>query len=184
MTVCSTFPTSALAYKNNDVQGVTIIGDNALSYFSNLSSEEIPDGVENIDLGVFSDCINLTSITIPESETSISETAFEACENVTIKGYKNPYAEQYAKNNSIKFETLNETPLEPIITDKMGDLDGDGEITSADSLAILRQSVGLENLTPEQIKLCDVDGDKEVTSADALEVLRYSVGLATTAKIG
>ncbi len=64
----------------------------------------------------------------------------------------------------------------PSVTAKVGDLDGDDELTSVDSLYILRESVGLENFTPEQVKLCDVDGDKSVTSADALEVLRFSVG--------
>ena len=65
-----------------------------------------------------------------------------------------------------------------------GDLDNDNEITSADSLLILRQSVGLENFDDVEQKLADVDGDESITSADALEVLRYSVGLPATSNIG
>ena len=65
-----------------------------------------------------------------------------------------------------------------------GDVDGDGIITSADSLLILRQSVGLENFTDVQKELADVDGDGSITSADALEVLRYSVGLPTNGNSG
>ena len=66
----------------------------------------------------------------------------------------------------------------------IGDMDGDGKITSADSLLILRQSVSLENFTDEQLLLADVDGDDSITSADALEVLRFSVGLPTRGNIG
>ena len=73
---------------------------------------------------------------------------------------------------------------ESFIDGMYGDLDNDQQITSADSLLILRQSVGLEKFNDEQITLSDVDCDEQVTSADALEVLRYSVGLSTTGVIG
>ena len=65
-----------------------------------------------------------------------------------------------------------------------GDIDGDGKITSADSLFILRCSVNLENFTDEQEMLADVDGDGKITSADALFVLRCSVGLKDNTKAG
>ena len=56
---------------------------------------------------------------------------------------------------------------------KSGDVDGDGQITSADALVILRMSVGTE---AENLALADVDGDGQITSADALAVLRTSAG--------
>ena len=65
-----------------------------------------------------------------------------------------------------------------------GDIDGDGRITSADSLLILRQSVSLENFDDVHKELADVDRDGVITSADALEVLRYSVGLPSNGNIG
>lgn len=61
---------------------------------------------------------------------------------------------------------------------KLGDVDRDEEITSADALLILRDSVGLTEFTEEQIVIGDVDEDKEITSSDALAVLRISVGLS------
>ena len=85
---------------------------------------------------------------------------------------------------SDKKPTNPDKPKDPIETGTMGDLDGDGKITSADSLLILRQSVSLEHFTDFQQKLADVDGDGKITSADALEVLRYSVSLPTTGNIG
>lgn len=65
-----------------------------------------------------------------------------------------------------------------------GDANRDGNITSEDSLLILRQSVKLENFDNELIKLSDVNEDGSVTSLDSLEVLRCSVKLATKTKAG
>ncbi len=70
------------------------------------------------------------------------------------------------------------TPGDTELTGNLGDVDNDGQITANDALTILRTSVGLSELTPEQTKLADVDGDTEITANDALAVLRYSVGLA------
>lgn len=72
-----------------------------------------------------------------------------------------------------------DTPNRPL-----GDVDGDGLVTSADSLLVLRQSVGFEQFDETQIKFADIDGDGVVTSTDALEILRYSVGLSNHEAIG
>ena len=58
-----------------------------------------------------------------------------------------------------------------------GDVDGDGQTTSSDALMILRHSVGLSQLTDDQLAVADIDADGDVTSADALAVLRTSVGI-------
>ncbi len=60
---------------------------------------------------------------------------------------------------------------------KLGDTNGDGEVNSADALAILRASVGLDTVSEEMKKIMDLDGDGNVTAADALIALRYSVGI-------
>ena len=66
----------------------------------------------------------------------------------------------------------------------IGDLDGDGEITSSDALFVLRVSVGIEN-EDERIKsVSDVDSDSQITSSDALAILRHSVGMGENDKIG
>lgn len=59
----------------------------------------------------------------------------------------------------------------------MGDVDLDDNVTSADSLMILRSGVKLENLTENQKKLADLDGNGKIDSADSLMALRTSVGL-------
>ena len=62
----------------------------------------------------------------------------------------------------------------------VGDVDGDGSVTSADALMVLRVSVGLDTINGSSYDpRFDVDGDDSVTSADALKILRVSVGLET-----
>lgn len=66
----------------------------------------------------------------------------------------------------------------------IGDIDGDGTVTSNDALDVLRISVNPDSANAEIKELADVDGDGEVTANDALEILRSSVGLSGSDKIG
>lgn len=61
----------------------------------------------------------------------------------------------------------------------MGDLDSDKKITAADSLKVLRLSVGLEDVPEDLLQFADVNGDGSVDSSDALDILRYSVGFTS-----
>ena len=74
------------------------------------------------------------------------------------------------------------TTVKTSVYDTMGDIDGDGKITSADSLLALRISVKLEK--DAHSELADVDGNGKIDSYDALNILRYSVGLPTESNIG
>ena len=72
---------------NGVTYNVTIIGDNAFSYCSVLTSIEIPNSVTSIGEYAFSYCSGLTSIEIPNSVTSIGHQAFYGCsglKNVVI----------------------------------------------------------------------------------------------------
>ena len=72
----------------------------------------------------------------------------------------------------------------PTVTYLLGDVDGDGKITSADSLKILRASVKLEKLDDVQTQLADVNGDGNIDSSDSLITLRASVGLFDNPNVG
>ena len=65
-----------------------------------------------------------------------------------------------------------------------GDLDGDEQITANNALTILRASVGMEKLTPDQRIIADVDNDGDITANDALAVLRNSVGMGDDNLVG
>ena len=58
-----------------------------------------------------------------------------------------------------------------------GDVDGDGNITAADALEVLKAVVGNVTLTADQEVLADVDGDGKVSSADALYILKKVVNI-------
>lgn len=62
----------------------------------------------------------------------------------------------------------------------VGDIDGNGEITTADAREALRAAVGLTQLSEQQTKLADVDGSGSVDTADARLILRIAVGLEKT----
>ena len=107
------------------LQGVESIGDYAFEGCENLINITIPDSVTSI-MGAFKGCSSLINITIPNSVTSIGGSAFECCSSLTsitipdsvtsIGDYtfykcdslsvlckSNSYAEQYAKENNIKY---------------------------------------------------------------------------------
>jgi hypothetical protein len=57
----------------------------------------------------------------------------------------------------------------------VGDINGDGSITSADASLILQYVVGLITLTPLQLHAADVNGDGKVGALDAAWILYYSI---------
>ncbi len=56
-----------------------------------------------------------------------------------------------------------------------GDIDGDGDVSSADARDVLRYTIGACVLSAEQLVLADYTGDGEVTSADARDILRAAL---------
>ncbi len=53
----------------------------------------------------------------------------------------------------------------------LGDVDGDGAISTADARMVLQYSIQSITLTPEQAKLCDFNGDGTINTADARDIL-------------
>ncbi|MBR4867580.1 MAG: metallophosphoesterase [Clostridia bacterium] len=59
---------------------------------------------------------------------------------------------------------------------KYGDVDGDGRVSAADALEVLKAVVGNVTLTEEQTVFADVDSDERISAVDALEILKKVVG--------
>ena len=60
---------------------------------------------------------------------------------------------------------------------KLGDTNGDGKSTPADSTVTLRAYVGLDNLSEAEKQAADTNGDGKITPADSTYILRAYVGL-------
>ena len=61
----------------------------------------------------------------------------------------------------------------------LGDINGDGEITSLDALLALKHVTGEAPLTEDQLVLADVNGDGRITALDALILLQFVSGKLT-----
>ena len=87
---------------------VTNIENFTFCYCVNLTSIIIPSSVTSIENGAFFGCYNLTKIIIPYSVINMKNDTFEDCIALTVYGYKDSYAETYAKEYSIPFKDINE----------------------------------------------------------------------------
>lgn len=60
---------------------------------------------------------------------------------------------------------------------KLGDIDDNGKITSADAMWVLYAAAGLKKLTPAQTAAADANKDGKVNSADALLIYYVAAGI-------
>ncbi|MBO4696450.1 MAG: fibronectin type III domain-containing protein [Lachnospiraceae bacterium] len=109
--------------------------------------------------------------------------SWKTATNVTLDG--EPY-EKDAPITAVGAHTLVVTNDNVVVTisftvvdtrSPSGDMDGDGEITVADALAVLRIAAKLVAETPAALSTGDMDGDGEITVSDALRVLRIAAKL-------
>ncbi len=94
--------------KYND-KTVTVLGTSAFRENQKISTVILPETLTTIGSFAFYNCTNLHGILIPKSVNFIGKDTFTACANLTIYGYKGSYAEEYAKNNSIRFVEITDS---------------------------------------------------------------------------
>ncbi len=154
----------------------------AISYLSfdceELKNISIPEGVEVIGGAAFHFCPKLESVTIPSSVTYIGERLFNS-ENttVTIYGYENSYAENYAKEYDINFVSIGNAY-------KSGDVNADGVINIKDATQIQKSIANLTTFTDTQAILADYNSDGQINIKDATEIQKHLAGLKTSDGIG
>lgn len=68
------------------------------------------------------------------------------------------------------------------LPNKIGDINTNGKINSADALLVLQSSTGVITLTDTQKLLADVNEDGKINSTDALLILQYATGKITSFK--
>ena len=135
---------------------------------SKLESIVLPDTVETIEKLAFSGCDALQCVTIPRTTTSIVANAFSNSPNVTIKGYKDSYAQQFAAENGINFEVIPETPEY-----EMGDVDLSGTLDIKDATALQRYLAGSATFNELQLTLSDFNSDGKIDVKDVTAIQRH-----------
>lgn len=146
------------------------VPDQAFFGCASLESIELPDTVQSIGSVSFGGCEALKYVTIPKSTTYIAFDAFKNSSNVTIRGYKDSFAEEFALEFGINFEVIPEYEI--------GDIDMNGIVNISDATLIQQYAVSIKKLSDYQLSLADVNGDGSVNVADATQIQRILVGLA------
>ncbi len=144
--------------------GVTNICDSGFENGWCLEEVKISSSVTSIGNRAFYGCERLKSISILDSVTGIGSQAFER--GITIRGFANTAAEQYAYENGCNFIALD---------DSIGDVNCDGVISVGDATILQKNLADTAALTPKQLSLADVNGDGAVNVNDATEIQRKLV---------
>ena len=156
-----------------------------------------PEGLESIPDEVCMGCDYLVGAFIPDSVESIGDDAFTKSKFLTIYCNEGSYAQEYAIENGIPYDTVNKdlsnaisleeiqaiyrgennTPT-PTVTPEvillLGDIDGDNVVNAKDALTILKHAAKLELIADDKSDVADVNEDTKIDAQDALEVLKIA----------
>ncbi|MGN0275827.1 MAG: NPCBM/NEW2 domain-containing protein [Hominisplanchenecus sp.] len=108
---------------------------------------------------------------LAEADAYVAET-IEGLAEVTEEAqavYDNEDALQSEVNEAVKALTLKVAEAR-----LLGDVDGDGAVTTADSAAVLRSAAELDTLSAEAAASADVNGDGAADTSDAVMILQYA----------
>lgn len=160
------------------------IGYMAFYWCVNLTSVIIPDSVTSIDDRAFDSCPSLTSITIPDSVTSMGDGIFVWCTklksvtvlsrevevtDLTFIAYNFYYYTIYCYSDANIKSFAEGCGHICVLLDgdyPLGDLSGDGKITTVDVGIINSFAKGTKEYTNEQFKLADANADGKITTVD------------------
>lgn len=122
--------------------------------------------------------VNNSEITNISGEVGFTEFTYTAQSSGTYT-FKWTYTKDYSVDRGSDMGFLDNVVYsgDPGLDVLIGDVNFDGVVDSVDALMVLRYSLDIEELTPEQLARADVNGDGEVDSVDALTILRISLGI-------
>lgn len=139
--------------------GIEVIPEYALSGTEKLEEVVIPDSAKVIKNNAFMSCEMLKYVYIPASVVKYGTMGiFPNNPELSIWGYFNTAAEQYAANENINF----------VVIDKnMGDVNMDGRLSIHDATDIQKSIAELTYFSEGVNKMADVNGDGVVSILDA-----------------
>lgn len=125
--------------------------------------------VSSIGDSAFANNESLTYVFMYDSVTSIADNAFEGSENVEFDTYPDAYACQYAAEHGIPCCVLeDEDPTKNNTNDNviLGDINGDGKITTADVGLANSFAKGVKEPSQTEFTIADINGDGKISTAD------------------
>lgn len=156
----------AIIYSNIDnvIPEITLTGDNITPNIENdLLNVDITAGISGIDY-----------VTIQKGNGGVSFVA-DYASGISIDSNGTYTITAYSKAGLSSSKTITYTNFVNKLS--KGDLNGDGEINSADAQLILQYSIDLISLSSDQLLVADINQDGFINSADAQLILQYSIGL-------
>ncbi len=166
---------------------VTYIDD--FAFLSNsFSTVIVPKTVISIGESAFVDCENLTEISILHTECEIFDSEYTIPENVSIKGYDNSTAFEYAQKYEKIFISLGEAPTVPTTESPSETESSDEPTTPSESQATGDQITPSETESSEEPTIPfepilppygDVDLDGVVSIMDATAIQLHLANIST-----
>lgn len=186
-------------YSNNTAVGTAtmkitgidpFVGTKELKY--KITARDIND--ESVVIEPIADQMYTGSVIVPELNITCNGIALVKDTDYTVKFSGNKEIgtavavitgkkPNFTGTVSMQFEIVNYVPG-PRPGEKMGDVNSDSKINSADALIAYRASLELVELTLDQKRLADIDGDEVITANDAVSILRYSAGRSHMGRVG
>ena len=167
---CSSLP------KVNVNAKVSAISNQCFYKCTSLTEAVLYEGVESINPWAFASCTELEYVNIPKSVTYIAKSAFNNDPNLTLGVWYNSYGYHYAKENNINYTLLDGV--------KLGDVDGNGDITISDATAVQRYLAELDVLDDIHLYAADANGDGDVDISDATAIQMAVAEISTGHTIG
>ncbi|MED9970560.1 MAG: leucine-rich repeat protein [Ruminococcus sp.] len=165
---CSSLTNLDFAANGVMLQSYAFNGTGAESVVLSDSLIAIPDYA-------FTNCLSLRSVTIPESVILIQPNAFD-WENITIRCYEGSYAHNFAAENNIPYELIEDVML--------GDVNGDNRVNINDVTAIQRYIARIESLDASSLFAADTDQDGNIIITDATTIQIFIAGRSVPYPIG
>ena len=145
--------------------GISTVYNQTFYKCTSLSSVTLNDNITTIREYAFADCPNLTYLAIPESVTQIYNSSFENDNNLTLGVWFGSYGYEYAQSHNIPYVLLDEV--------KLGDANGDDNITINDVTAIQRHLAQLEQIEGIYLYAADANQDGTLDISDATSLQMY-----------